>query len=418
MKELFSNDSYQVHIPYPIDSIGKRSIYLLYQPLIGSQATGLYFTLLAEEKQLSLTNSPCSHLRLTKITGYSLENIQTSLRKLEGIGLVKTYCKEEQEIQYIYELQLPLTPIKFFNHQILNTLLLKTLGKEDYQRTKVCFSRKHSDRTTYQEVTAKFSEVFDIDLLQKTKPLRTNDEYSGQESNALEKEYKMELFYEGLKDYQIKKDSITSLDETIIQQLGILYKINVLDMQGIVKQCIHDDRLDHAMLSKECREYYDLKMPSSFQEVHHRQSMQHKSVVGSSSMDEHIKYLESITPYKLLQDKQGGKVPVKKDLMVIESIMTTLGLEPGVVNALIEFTLSQCDQTLPRGYMEYHGAKWRRKNIETVKQAIEEAKQTLASMKVNEPTWVANAKAKEIFSKEEEEEYSEEDIQAILAKYD
>lgn len=418
MKELFSNDSYQVQINYPIDSIGRRSLYLLYQPLIGSQATGLYFTLLSEIEQLSLTNSPCIHLRLTKITGYSLDNIQSSLRKLEGIGLVKTYCKETQEISYIYELQLPLTPAKFFNHQILNTLLFKTLGKEDYQRTKVCFSKNTVKNEEYHEVTAKFSEVFDIDLLQKTKPLLTNSQYLEQETNVLEKEYKMDLFYAGLKDYQIKKDTITSNDETIIQQLGILYKINALDMQGIVKQCIHEDRLDHAMLSKECREYYDLKMPSSFQEVYHRQSVQHKSVVGNSTIDEHIKYLENITPYKLLQDKQGGKVPVKKDLMVVESVMTSLGLEPGVINALIEFTLSQCDQTLPRGYMEYYGAKWRRKNIETVKQAIEEAKQTLQKMKADEPTWVANAKAKEIFSKEDEEEYSEEDIQAILAKYD
>lgn len=411
-----SSDSYQVKVKYPIDTIGRRSMYVLYQPLIGSLATSVYFTLFVEAKQMSLTNSPCSHARLTKIMGYSLDNIETSLRKLEAIGLLKTYCKELHGLQYMYVLQLPLTPNAFFKHQILNTLLYQTLGKEDYQRTRAMFVVDSLDEE-YQEVTAKFGDVFAIDLLQKNKPLLSNSQYLKQETNSIEKEYQMDLFYAGLKDYQIKKDILTKEDEALIQQLGILYKINVLDMQGLVKQCIHEDRLDTKMLAKECREYYDLKMPSTFQEIHHRQSMKHKSTVGNSSMDEHIKYLESITPYKLLQDKQGGKEPVKKDLMVVESIITTLGLEPGVVNALIEFTLSQCDQTLPRGYMEYYGAKWRRKNIETVKEAIEEAKQILLARQTEAPTWVTNTEAKEIFTKEEDT-YDEENLQAILAKYD
>lgn len=417
MKELMMNDSYQVQARYPLDTICLKTMHLLYQPLVGKEATSLYFSLWAELDQLSLTMSPCLHGRLAKITTLSLRQMQEAIKKLEAIGLLKTYCKQEEGIHYIYELLLPLTPAKFFHHQILSTLLYKIVGKEDYQRTKVCFVKNRIDTRAYQETTAKFSEVFDISLLQDAKPLITKEAYLDKEYNAIEKEYQMDLFYQGLKDYQIKKETITLEDEAIIQQLGVLYKINVLDMQGIVKQCIYNDRLERSLLIKECREYYDLKMPEKFEEIHHHQSIKHRSTVGTSSMDSHIKYLESISPYKLLKDKQGGKEPVKKDLMVVESVMTTLGLEPGVVNALIEFTLSQCDQTLPRGYMEYYGAKWRRKKITTVKEAIGEARKTLQDTNKEKPAWAIDHDVKEVYSETESNEIDDDALESVLDRY-
>ena len=61
----------------------------------------------------------------------------------------------------------------------------------------------------------------------------------------------------------------------------------------------------------------------------------------------------------------GGKEPLKRDLQVVESVLTTLQLEPGVVNVLIETTLQKCNQSLPKNFIEALGSQWKRKKIKT-----------------------------------------------------
>ena len=85
MSELMMSDLYTVNASYPLDSIHMRSIQLLYQPLIGNNACGLYLSLYAELDQLSLTKALSLHSRLTKITGLSLTELNEASLKLEAI---------------------------------------------------------------------------------------------------------------------------------------------------------------------------------------------------------------------------------------------------------------------------------------------------------------------------------------------
>ncbi|MEI3292525.1 MAG: replication initiation protein, partial [Thomasclavelia ramosa] len=88
------------------------------------------------------------------------------------------------------------------------------------------------------------------------------------------------MFYQGLADYQIKRSCITPDDEAVIKQLGTLYRINAIDMQGLVKDCLQNDKLIHSALISKCRDYYDLNMPETFKEIYHKQAIVHKSVTG------------------------------------------------------------------------------------------------------------------------------------------
>ena len=198
--------------------------------------------------------------------------------------------------------------------------------------------------------------------------------YFGNDYGKIDGDYDIELFYQGLKDYQIKRSIITSDDETLIKQLGIMYRINALDMQGLVKDSIKNDKISKQLLIKNCRDYYDIAMPEKFEEIYHKQAAIHKSSSNNDLLNAHIQYLESVNPYQLLKDKQGGREPLKHDLQIVESIMTSLYLQPGVVNVLIELTLSQCDNVLSRAFMQTRAAQWKRKKIETVKEAMDEAK--------------------------------------------
>lgn len=375
MNELMMSDLYMVNANYPLDSIHMRAIQLLYQPLIGNTACSLYLTLYAELDQLSLTKATSLFSRLTKISGLSLTQINEASKKLEAIGLLERYKKDVDNNRiYHFVIKTPLSPSKIFNHVILGPLLLQRLGKEDLYRTKLCFKSSTFDFSDYENITAKFTDVFDINMLEGSKEVLVEKNYFGNDYGKIDSDYDIELFYQGLKDYQIKRSIITSDDETLIKQLGIMYRINALDMQGLVKDSIKNDKISKQLLIKNCRDYYDIAMPEKFEEIYHKQAAIHKSSSNNDLLNAHIQYLESVNPYQLLKDKQGGREPLKHDLQIVESIMTSLYLQPGVVNVLIELTLSQCDNVLSRAFMQTRAAQWKRKKIETVKEAMDEAK--------------------------------------------
>lgn len=375
MNELMMSDLYTVNANYPLDSIHMRAIQLLYQPLIGNTACSLYLTLYAELDQLSLTKATSLFSRLTKISGLSLTQINEASKKLEAIGLLARYKKDVDNNRiYHFVIKTPLSPSKIFNHVILGPLLLQRLGKEDLYRTKLCFKSSTFDFSDYENITAKFTDVFDINMLEGSKEVLVEKNYFGNDYGKIDGDYDLELFYQGLKDYQIKRSTITSDDETLIKQLGIMYRINALDMQGLVKDSIKNDKISKQLLIKNCRDYYDIAMPEKFEEIYHKQAAIHKSSSNNDLLNAHIQYLESVNPYQLLKDKQGGREPLKHDLQIVESIMTSLYLQPGVVNVLIELTLSQCDNVLSRAFMQTRAAQWKRKKIETVKEAMDEAK--------------------------------------------
>lgn len=417
MKELLTSDIYQVRSSYMLDVIGYKTLLQLYQPLLGMEATALYLTLNSELDQMTLTKSPALISRLCKICGFSLNSLQDAFNKLEAVGLVCSYVKQKNDNRYLFDLQMPLSPQEFMNHRILNSLLKERL-KDEYEKTVATFQVYNVNLNDYQEITSSFTDVFEIHLNDK-KVLQTK-KYKQKIHNSIENNYDLTLFYQGLENLQLSKKMFTADDEKAIQQLGILYQINALDMQDLVKQSMVENHLNSKLLAQNCRNYYDLKIPEKFTEVFHKQSpLLQSEKQGESSLQKHIYYLENISPYDLLKDKMGGKEPLKRDLQVIESVLTTLQLEPGVVNVLIETTLQKCDQSLPKNFIEALGSQWKRKKIKTVQEAIEEGKAYLKYQSQKHHDWDDFTKDIQIVSQEKSsQEEVDEDALAMLEKYD
>lgn len=417
MKELLTSDIYQVRSSYMLDLTGYKTLLQLYQPLLGMEATALYLTLNSELDQMTLTKSPALISRLCKICGFSLNSLQDAFNKLEAVGLVCSYVKQKNDNRYLFDLQMPLSPQEFMNHRILNSLLKERL-KDEYEKTVATFQVYNVNLNDYQEITSSFTDVFEIHLNDK-KVLQTK-KYKQKIHNSIENNYDLTLFYQGLENLQLSKKMFTADDEKAIQQLGILYHINALDMQDLVKQSMVENHLNSRLLAQNCRNYYDLKIPEKFTEVFHKQSpLLQSEKQGESSLQKHIYYLENISPYDLLKDKMGGKEPLKRDLQVIESVLTTLQLEPGVVNVLIETTLQKCDQSLPKNFIEALGSQWKRKKIKTVQEAIEEGKAYLKYQSQKHHDWDDFTKDIQIVSQEKSTaDNIDEDALALLEKYD
>ena len=410
MEVLSISDIYQTRSSCHLDHDSYQVLLQLYQPLLGIEATTLYLTLFSELNQYVLTKKPSLISRLCKVTQLSLTSLTQAFSKLEAVGLISTYAKENDH-RYVFDLKMPLSAHDFIHHQILNTLLKQRLHDE-YEKTIMAFQTFHVNLDDYQDVSASFGDVFDIHLNQE-KVLVTKN-YQLKQYNSIEKEYDLTLFYQELESFQLSKKMFQENDIALIQQLGLLYKINALDMLEMVKKAMVHQRLDHKKLTLFCRDYYDLKMPEKFEQIFHKQSPLLQQDEGQSSLDKHIHYLENISPYDLLKDKLGGKEPLKRDLHVVESVLTDLQLEPGVMNVLIELTLARCDQSLPRNFIEALASQWKRKKITTVKDAIKEGK---AYLKYTEAKPIDESWSQQeitIDHKQEEDQEADEDFMKML----
>ena len=295
---------------------------------------------------------------------------------------------------------------------------MKDRLKDEYEKTIAIFQTYNVNLNDYQEMTSSFTDVFEIHHHEKN--ILKEKKYKQKIQNSIENSYDLTLFYQGIENLQLSKKMFDQEDEKIIQQLGILYHINSLDMQDLVKQSMIENHLNSRLLAQNCRNYYDLKMPEKFTEVFHKQSpLLQSEKQGESSLQKHIYYLENISPYDLLKDKMGGKEPLKRDLQVVESVLTTLQLEPGVVNVLIETTLQKCNQSLPKNFIEALGSQWKRKKIKTVQEAIEEGKVYLKYQNQQHHDWDDFTKDIQIVSQEKSTaDNIDEDALAMLEKYD
>ena len=101
----------------------RKIISMLYQPIIGSLATSLYFTLWSDLDKTELVSEEFSHHHLMTSLRIKLDQIIVARKKLEAIGLLKSYVKKEGDSNnFVYELFAPISASDFFNHPILNIL--------------------------------------------------------------------------------------------------------------------------------------------------------------------------------------------------------------------------------------------------------------------------------------------------------
>ena len=254
-------------------------------------------------------------------------------------------------------------------------MLYEALGQEDFDKTKDYFKKTIENTDSYEEVTSSFQEVFNVDLQKKKgRVLLLKEEFDEKASQNVSVDYDMDIFYKELRNYQVPRSIINKEDEELIKQLAVVYSIDVLSMVSIVKDSIVKNKIDIQLLRNNAKKYHDIDHSSKLNEVYHKQPLQYKMNDNSSTpLMQHLRYLETVTPYELLKEKQGGKEPVFHDLMIVETLMVQLGLKPAVINVLIEYVLGTNENRLARGYCEAIGSSWARKNIVNVKQAYEEA---------------------------------------------
>lgn len=366
-------DTYIVVNKSIITNEDRTILTMLYQPIIGPLPVMLYFSLWSDLDKTELKSEEYTHHHLITSMQTSPKEILDARKKLEAIGLLKTFYKEESINNYIYQLYSPIKASDFFNHPILNVVLYNNLGKKEYDHLKEYFKVPRLSTANYQDITASFTSVF------KSIPLTSydiiNDDIRKRNIQKLniDTDFDFNFLADSLPNSLDKSKIFTKEIKELILQLSYLYELDVIKMQDIIPICITErGTINKEELRKTCRNFYQFDnhglLPSV---VYNSQPEYLKEPVGDTSKRAKMIYtFETISPHDLLRSKNNGAEPTSRDLRLAEDLIITYELKPGVVNVLIDYILKTNNNKLTRNLAETIAGQWKRNNIETVDEAM------------------------------------------------
>lgn len=379
--ELQAVDSYQVKASGILTGADRKIITMLYQPLMGAECLALYQTLFTEVEENRLWSEAHSHVQLLNMLDISLKALFEARLKLEGLGLLKSYVKTENDQRfYVYEILPPLSPEKFFSDGLLNIYLYSKIGNAQFQRLRRFFADEAFETDTYSEITRSFQDVFEPFKggASAAEPFSNQvlvDKVAAKEIEFDDASFDFHLFLSLLSPGMITREKITKEVRQTILKLHGIYQVSEKDMPSYLYRSLDSNgEIDIVYLRKIVREGYTIEngAPPKLQMKHETSIKEEPEVKETLNDEEALQvYLESITPFQLLVDISDGAVPAETDLRVVEEVMNQQNLPVPVMNVLIEYVLLRLDRKLSKNYMMTIAAHWKRKNVKTAKEAMD-----------------------------------------------
>ena len=372
MRNILPLDTYKVFNKAFIENKEKDILVSLYQPIIGVTAINLYLTLTNDLNDNKIESEVFSHQHLMGLMLVNLDTIVEARKKLEAIGLLKTFFRQDVVNNYIYVLYAPLSAMEFLNHPILNVVLYNNLGKIEYESLVSKYRTKKIDIKKFEDITTSFDKVFtSVNGYSFENPDIITDKTRKIE---IKSNIDINLIISGIPNRMTSPKCFNKENVELIIYLAYIYKIDNLNMQGLVRNSINEKgMIDKEELRKSARNFYQFenngKLPTL---IYNKQPEYLKETPGNNANIAKMVYtFENVSPYEFLKNSYNNAEPTNRDKKIIESLMIDQKLPPGVVNVLIDYVLKTNNKKLNKEYIETIAGQWRRLNIETVKEAMD-----------------------------------------------
>ncbi|MGX7376115.1 replication initiation and membrane attachment family protein [Carnobacterium maltaromaticum] len=396
LKNLSPKDGFEVRQNALLSDMDQKILTFLYQPLTGATAYSLYMTLWSEIGEESYWSEGILHSELLTILNCGIPELYRARVKLEALGLLKTYLKQEPEKQFIYELQSPLTAAEFFKDDLLSLLLLETVGKRKYKNLRQRYSINKIDTEKYVEVTKGFLDVFSFDKnkfsenqeLLKDSTALIGNERPVETTQLDNKTFEFKFFYEGLATQYINRSSITKEIENSILVLHTMYGIDELEMQKFVLQAcdIDSGKVDEKKLKQVVYSNYHQtnQQPVELKEriVEDPTSNQNKQKFRKNDLSHQgfskedivlIEISEEFTPFDFIENikKQKGGYVARTEEWAVENLIKQSNLPKSVINILIHYVLViRGNPTLTQNLADSIANDWSQSKVKSPEEAI------------------------------------------------
>jgi len=372
----------------------RKLLMRLYQPIIGGDAINLYFNLWSHLDNLEFVSNDYTHHYLFNLLQLSIDAFVSARMKLEAIGLIKTYVKEDSINNYIYELYSPLSPSEFLGNPLLNTLLLSNVGKKEFDAITNMFKIPTVNLKEHKDITSSFSDVFFISS--EANDFSTVDLKNRQTSGlSFDIGFDLEECIASIPSEMLNIRSVNKTVRELIVTLAFVYNYNLEQMTNIIRDSISEKHtIDREALRVNARNYYTFNNRGKLPNIVFKCQPEYlrKPIGDTSKMAQTIYMFETISPYEFLSSKIGTK-PSKSDLAILEHLAVDLALPPGVINVLLDFVLKTTNNKLAINYVDTIASQWKRSKIQTVEDAINFAKNEYSHRKkksvsvTKEPDW-------------------------------
>ena len=340
----------------------------LYEPIVGATAIGLYFALWNELDGTFVKSIEHNHHHLMTLLKISLMEIKKAREALEGMGLVRTYYKEGDINEYIYELYSPLSPAEFFNNAVYNVVLYNNIGKSEYDNLVKKYQKTDIDLESYIDITAKINDVFESCDITSPDNIKERTAPGINTDNIID----FDFIYSSLPKGLITSKTFTLEIRKLINQLSYVYNLDNIKMCELIRESISSKGIiSQKDLRKNARVMYQTTYGALPSLVYKTQPEYLKSTSkDNSKRGKLIQVFENTTPYDFLKSKYNNSKPTSRDLKLLESLLVDLDMKPAVVNVLIDYVLRKNNNKLTTGFVETIAGQWKRENLETAADAM------------------------------------------------
>ena len=366
-ERLKPNTEFIVYQPGTLSDDNYEVLNALYLPIIGTEAFGIYLYLFESTKVYD-NLAVRFHRELMDELSLNLSDFETSLDKLEAIGLVRTYVSnKEHDDLFVYRLLQPLTPEMYFKDPMLSMYLYSQVGSAKFndKKDRLIYPELPGDLT---EVTKKFTEVF---YHARDAKFRTPDEHFKQNDTSRGPsidldDFDFEVLYTHLKGTRIDKQFFTKEVKKLVVQLSQLFKLNAYDIKQILLQSSSPQfGIDKERLKTEARKYYQKEYGEvipSFTTA--------EEAVRPSGDESYLDSLDKVSPLDRINDLRNYK-PSENDLKVVTELIVKTGLENGVLNVLMEYAIQMKEGDLPLRYVMTIAENWEKEGYRTAAEAYQ-----------------------------------------------
>jgi replication initiation and membrane attachment protein len=340
-----------------ISSEDTKVLTLLYQPLIGSHAYGLYMMLINLVDRNTFQSDVLERKVLFDLLVLDEETFSSAIDKLEAIGLLTTFLKDDL---YLYRINMPLNARRFLLDAVLGSFLKSEVGEANFDLLFSYFSQVEISRKGYTNITKSFDDVYkskDLDILKSDLFVMGRKNGSG---IIIKDSFDFEKLYEKL-PIRIKKRGIyTNRIKAQIASVMYVYNFTIAEMVSILSKSYDEENksLFYERIALNSQSYFNETYGSDLIHIEKKEEPKHQI------------NLSKLTPQQIIKifgpTMANPGFALETMRQFIEKNAVDIGLMNGVIIAAIKFN----DNFPHINYLEKVLADWLSRGIKTGDDAL------------------------------------------------
>lgn len=348
---VFEEDALiRVEADFSLSLVQEKVLTSFYLPLSGSSAFSLYHLLV----QLADTEDRRPYMagELADMASCLLSELQPALLKLEGLGLLKAYRKENgNKPCYLFLLKEPLKPFEILkepcNAEFKKALLAK-IGERKEAELEYAYRVNTILDKDYYDISVSFGDVFmdkeDISAFASLNGEDLNQYLFRNEKKKDGPSFQKDVFQNELEEVQIPFSGVEN-QYAEIARLSVLYALNEKEAAHLIaEKCMTSDGLfSLTTFQKGAMDlhHYGLKNVETEEGD--------ETTFGHSDFAKRVRAYQEKTPLEFLSLCLNAEPPLsyKKTLNVLSD---TYKAPNSLINAVIDYTVQKTGGSFPEQY--------------------------------------------------------------------